>query len=100
MRRPEGRVVIELDARDDGDLARELEEGPVGLVRLDDRPLARAPRVGRRAAQSPPITKTGSRPHSSNAGAAIAAVVVLPCAPPTAIVRLRRETSPSIGRGG
>ena len=44
---------------------------------------------------SPPIRKAGSRPAPRSAWAAIDAVVVLPCAPPTAIVRFMRDSSPS-----
>ena len=44
---------------------------------------------------SPPIRKAGSRPHSRSACAAIEAVVVLPCVPLTAIVRLSADSSPS-----
>ena len=47
------------------------------------------------ARSSPPIRNAGSRPDSSSASAAIEALVVLPCVPPTAIVRFIRDSSPS-----
>ena len=34
----ERRVVVQLDVRDDGDLGLEREDGPIGLVPLDDEP--------------------------------------------------------------
>ena len=95
-------MVVELDVRDHADLRRELEERAVGLVGLDDEPLARAVRgvrargrcsPGRRS--SPPMTNVGSQPSDSSACAAIDAVVVLPCVPAIAIVRRRRLSSPS-----
>src|SRR5215208_1695333 len=44
---------------------------------------------------SPPIRKAGSRPAPRRTWATIEAVVVLPCAPLTAIVRFMRDSSPS-----
>ena len=48
------RVVVELDVRDDRDLRRELEERAVGLVGLDDEPLAGARRRRSSRGRSPP----------------------------------------------
>ena len=43
--RAEGRVVVELDVRDDSDRRRQREDAAVRLVALDDEPAAPGPRV-------------------------------------------------------
>ena len=91
--------MVELDVRHDRDLGRELEERAVGLVGLGDEPGALRPRPRWRrrlaAPRSAPIRKPGSSPHSRRQWPTIAAVVVLPCVPVTAISLRSAQTSPS-----
>ena len=52
------------------------------------------------ALSRPPITAVGSRPARSSISAIIDVVVVLPCAPATAIAKRRRISSASISARG
>src|SRR5262249_22875397 len=53
-----------------------------------------------KALNRPPITAVGSRPHRSSTTAIIEVVVVLPCAPATAIEKRSRISSASISARG
>ena len=75
----------------------ERQHRAVGLVGLDDQPLARAPvgvRAGRAQLAADEVRRAPARTRSS-AWATIEAVVVLPWAPATAIVRRSAVSSPS-----
>ena len=99
---PKRRVVVELDVRQHGDLHAQAEHRAVGLVGLDDQPLARPPLgVGQAAADRPPTSQPGSHARRRAARAtSIDAVVVLPCVPATAIVRRSAVSSPSSSARG
>ena len=95
----EGLEVVEVlgvDIGDDRDVGRQLEEGAVGLVRLDHHPVARAePRVGAVGVDDAAIDDGRDRNRSSSV-ATIEVVVVLPCVPAIATQRLSRISSASI----
>jgi hypothetical protein len=55
---------------------------------------------GRSAATAPPTSQPGSRPAARRAATSIEAVVVLPCVPATAIVRLSAVSSHSSSARG
>ena len=87
-----GRVVVELDVREHGDVRAEVQERAIGLVGLDDHPLPAAPDGVR------PVAAAGQRQLRADRVAGvlaarrqrvrvIAVVVVLPCVPATAITR-------------
>ena len=85
------RVVIELDVGDQGDVGVEAENCPsLSSASATTTPpvpqpaLAGAP-AGPAPGSSPPSTKTGSAPVARRAWAIMPEVVVLPCAPATAI---------------
>ena len=64
---------------------RSANDRPVGLVALDDEPAVPAPALPPSCGTTPPTIQAGSWPSSRSTNAIIAAVVVLPCAPPTTI---------------
>ena len=94
-------VVVELDVGDRRDLGAKLEEAAVALVGLGDDPVA-VPQpafvglaAGPAPGSSPPSRKAGSAPAARSAWASMPEVVVLPCAPATAISRFSAQSSAS-----
>ena len=91
--RVEAAVMVEMlgiDVGDDRDRAVEPQEAAVALVGLDHHPVAVAePGVGAVALMMPPLITVGSIPPASSSAAIIEVVVVLPCVPATATVRLQ-----------
>ncbi len=85
-----GGVVVELGVGEHRDLGRELQQRAVGLVGLDDDPLAAPPAgvVAGRCAARRRRRRLGSSPQPRSTCTIIAVVVVLPCVPVTAMQRL------------
>ena len=80
--------------------AGQAEDRAVRLVAFDDEPALPAPALLPSCGTGAPISQAGSRPVSRSTNAIIAAVVPLPCVPPTTIDRpqsrrARRGTRPA-----
>ena len=93
-----GLHVLAVEVRDDGDRSA-TASGTSGRSRRP-RPPCTGPRPSRallpKALSRPPMTAVGSRPARSSTSAIIEVVVVLPCAPATAMPTRRRISSASI----